>query len=99
MPLLSISFLMAPNRVTFNANCSQFTADRSLFTVNSYLRTREAALPATFVEKVLARTSGHEHVVVGQIVDASPDVILSHDNTAAISKIFRALGQARVRYP
>ncbi|MBI5876911.1 MAG: homoaconitate hydratase family protein [Chloroflexi bacterium] len=56
-------------------------------------------MPATFVEKVLARTSGQRAVVVGQIVDASPDVILSHDNTAAISKIFRALGQARVRYP
>ncbi len=53
----------------------------------------------TFVEKVLARTSGQREVVAGQIVDASPDVILTHDNTAAISKIFRALGQERVKYP
>jgi 3-isopropylmalate/(R)-2-methylmalate dehydratase large subunit len=53
----------------------------------------------TFVEKVLARTSGQSEVVPGQIVDASPDVILTHDNTAAISKIFKALGQAKVKYP
>lgn len=53
----------------------------------------------TFVEKVLARTSGQSAVVPGQIVDASPDVILTHDNTAAISKIFKALGQAKVKYP
>lgn len=53
----------------------------------------------TFVEKVLARTSGQREVVAGQIVDASPDVILTHDNTAAIAKIFRALGQERVKYP
>src|SRR5262245_24684744 len=53
----------------------------------------------TFVEKVLARTSGQRAVVAGQIVDASPDVILTHDNTAAISKIFRAFGQERVKYP
>ncbi len=53
----------------------------------------------TFAEKVLARASGQREVVAGQIVDASPDVILTHDNTAAISKIFRALGQERVKYP
>jgi 3-isopropylmalate/(R)-2-methylmalate dehydratase large subunit len=53
----------------------------------------------TFVEKILARTSGQREVVVGQIVDASPDVILTHDNTAAINRIFKALGQARVKYP
>jgi len=53
----------------------------------------------TFVEKVLARASGQRELVAGQIVDASPDVILTHDNTAAISKIFRALGRERVRFP
>src|SRR6476619_6652018 len=53
----------------------------------------------TFAEKALARASGEESVVAGQIVDARPDVILSHDNTAAISKIFRALGVARVKTP
>src|SRR5436190_7377173 len=53
----------------------------------------------TFAEKALARASGQSSVVAGQIVDARPDVILSHDNTAAIWKIFRALGVERVQHP
>lgn len=54
---------------------------------------------STFAEKALARASGQSTVVAGQIVDARPDVILSHDNTAAIWKIFRALGVERVKNP
>ena len=53
----------------------------------------------TFAEKALARAAGLPEVVAGQIVDAVPAVALSHDNTAAISKIFRALGVERVKYP
>lgn len=53
----------------------------------------------TFAEKALARASGQAQVVAGQIVDAAPDVVMSHDNTAAIAKFFRALGVERVRYP
>ncbi len=53
----------------------------------------------TFAEKALARASGQREVVVGQIVDAVPDVALSHDNTAAIAKIFRSLGIDQVKYP
>ncbi len=53
----------------------------------------------TLAEKALARAAGQREVVAGQIVDAAPDVALSHDNTAAISKIFRALGVERVKYP
>ena len=40
----------------------------------------------TFAEKILAIKSGKESVVAGEIVTVSPDVVLSHDNTAAISK-------------
>ncbi len=54
---------------------------------------------SAFAEKALARASGNSAVVAGQIVDARPDVILSHDNTAAIWKIFNALGVARVKHP
>lgn len=50
----------------------------------------------TFAEKALARAAGVPAVVPGQIVDARPDVALSHDNTAAILRIFRQLGVARV---
>ncbi len=53
----------------------------------------------TFAEKALARAAGLNEVVPGQIVDAVPDVVMSHDNAAAISKIFRALGVERVKYP
>ncbi len=53
----------------------------------------------TFAEKALARASGQPRVVAGQIVDAVPDVALSHDNSAAIARILRAIGVERVRYP
>ena len=53
----------------------------------------------TFVEKILARNAGLERVRPGQVIDATPDVALSHDNSAAIAKIFYQLGLERVRYP
>lgn len=53
----------------------------------------------TFAEKALARAAGLTEVVPGQVVDARPDVALSHDNTAAILRIFRQLGVSRVRFP
>jgi homoaconitate hydratase family protein len=39
---------------------------------------------STFAQKVLARASGFEQVVPGQIVTVKPDHLLTHDNTAAI---------------
>jgi 3-isopropylmalate/(R)-2-methylmalate dehydratase large subunit len=53
----------------------------------------------TFAEKALARAAGLAEVVPGQVVDAQPDVALSHDNTAAILRIFCQLGINRVRFP
>ncbi len=53
----------------------------------------------TFAQKALARASGLDHVAVGQIVDAEPDLVLSHDNTAAIGRFFASLGPSRVRCP
>lgn len=53
----------------------------------------------TFAEKALARASGQAEVTAGQIVDARPDRILSHDNTAAIYRLFRQLGVDRVKDP
>jgi homoaconitate hydratase family protein len=38
----------------------------------------------TFAQKVLARASGNDSVVPGQIVAVKPDHLLTHDNTAAI---------------
>ncbi len=53
----------------------------------------------TFAEKALARAAGLPGTVAGQVVDARPDVVFSHDNTAAIAKIFRAIGLERVAIP
>jgi 3-isopropylmalate/(R)-2-methylmalate dehydratase large subunit len=53
----------------------------------------------TFAEKALARGAGLETVRAGQVVDVEPDVVLSHDNTAAIYQIFKRIGVERVRHP
>jgi len=53
----------------------------------------------TFVEKILARKAGLGEVVPGQIVEVTPDLGMSHDNAAAIRRIFRKLGVERVRDP
>ena len=53
----------------------------------------------TFAEKALARAAGQASVSTGQIVDAQPDAILSHDNTAAIFRLFKQLGIERVKNP
>jgi len=53
----------------------------------------------TFAEKVLARKAGLESVVPGQIVTVRPDKLLTHDNTAAISRKFRQIGVERMADP
>ena len=53
----------------------------------------------TFAQKALARAAGLAFVEVGQVVDARPDIVLSHDNTAAIRRIWQEFGQARVLIP
>ena len=53
----------------------------------------------TFAEKALARAAGLPHTVARQVVDARPDVALSHDNTAPIARIFRAIGLEKVAIP
>jgi 3-isopropylmalate/(R)-2-methylmalate dehydratase large subunit len=53
----------------------------------------------TFVQKALARAAGLDTVMVGQVVDVRPDVVLSHDNSAAIRRTWLEFGQARVAIP
>jgi 3-isopropylmalate/(R)-2-methylmalate dehydratase large subunit len=53
----------------------------------------------TFAEKVLARNAGLASVQSGQVIDVFPDLVLSHDNTAAIVRIFREIGVERVKHP
>jgi 3-isopropylmalate/(R)-2-methylmalate dehydratase large subunit len=49
----------------------------------------------TFSEKVLGKKAGKE-VVPGEIVEVEPDIAMSHDNTAAISKIFYNIGVDKI---
>jgi 3-isopropylmalate/(R)-2-methylmalate dehydratase large subunit len=53
----------------------------------------------TFAQKAIARAAGLPDAAVGQIVDVRPDLILSHDNTAAIAAMFYRLGLKKVRDP
>jgi len=54
----------------------------------------------TFAEKALARAAGLAAAHAGEIVEVVPDRILSHDNTAAIARIFYdELGAERVADP
>jgi 3-isopropylmalate/(R)-2-methylmalate dehydratase large subunit len=46
----------------------------------------------TFAEKILAKRAGLAKAVPGQIVEITPDVALSHDNSAAIRGIFEKMG-------
>ena len=55
--------------------------------------------PMSFAQKAIARAAGLEHVEVGQVVDVRPDVVLSHDNTAAIRQLWLEFGQDRVVIP
>lgn len=52
--------------------------------------------PQTFAQKALARAAGLDSVEVGEIVDARPNVALSHDNSAAIRQIWLQFGQSKV---
>ena len=60
---------------------------------------RPADMARTFAQKALARAAGEVAVAVGEIVDARPDIALSHDNTAPIAEIWRQFGQDRVVIP
>ncbi|MCY4525424.1 MAG: aconitase family protein, partial [Anaerolineaceae bacterium] len=54
---------------------------------------------ASFSQKVLARNVGRAQVRPGEVLDVTPDVVLSHDNSAAIIRIFRQLPQKELRFP
>lgn len=53
----------------------------------------------TFVEKALARAAGVATARAGDVLVVQPDLVFSHDNTAAISRIFAEIGAARVFDP
>jgi 3-isopropylmalate/(R)-2-methylmalate dehydratase large subunit len=56
-------------------------------------------MPFTFAEKILAKKARLSKTVPGQIVQITPDVILSHDNTAPIYGLFQQMGGVKVYNP
>lgn len=56
-------------------------------------------MPQTFAEKILAKKAGLDSSVPGQIVEITPDVALSHDNTAPIFGLFQRMGGKKVYDP
>jgi 3-isopropylmalate dehydratase large subunit len=53
----------------------------------------------TFAEKILAAKAGLDEVIPSQIVTIKPDYVMSHDNSAAISDKFKAIGLKKVYNP
>lgn len=53
----------------------------------------------TLIEKIIAKASQKSEVKKGEIVFVTPYRILSHDNSAAISKIFAKIGAKKVWDP
>ncbi|HEX9933923.1 MAG TPA: 3-isopropylmalate dehydratase large subunit [bacterium] len=52
--------------------------------------------PQTVAQKILARKSCKPDVSSGEIVEAEPDAVMSHDNAALVIKQFREIGVERV---
>ena len=53
----------------------------------------------TFAEKLLALKAGKKKTVPGEIVEVTPDVCMTHDNTAYIAQTFKKIGVERVVHP
>ncbi|MFN8447542.1 MAG: aconitase family protein [Anaerolineae bacterium] len=53
----------------------------------------------TFAEKVLARAAGVSETRAGDVLDVRADVRFSHDNTAAIRRIFEQIGAPGIVRP
>ena len=49
----------------------------------------------TVAEKILARVSGEADARAGDIIEASPDLVMSHENTFLVNKAFAELGPKR----
>jgi 3-isopropylmalate/(R)-2-methylmalate dehydratase large subunit len=53
----------------------------------------------TVVQKIFARHLGLPEVPVGQIYDITPDLVFSHDNSAAIIRLFNTIGVDKLYDP
>ena len=53
----------------------------------------------TFAEKALARAAGVAAARGGDVLDVAPDLVFSHDNSAAILRIFNEIGAPGIAIP
>lgn len=53
----------------------------------------------TFAEKALARAAAVPSARAGDILDVTPDLMFSHDNSAAIRRTFAEMGASRIARP
>lgn len=53
----------------------------------------------TFAEKMLARATGVSAARAGDVLDVRPTLVFSHDNSAAIRRIFLETGATRIAHP
>src|SRR5690606_12443383 len=53
----------------------------------------------TFAEKALARAAGVASAQAGDVLDVAPDLVFSHDNSAAILRIFNEIGAPGIARP
>ncbi len=59
----------------------------------------EEIMGQSLTQKILARGAGKKTVAVSEIVDVTPDVVMSHDNTSAIAATFKKIGVSRIDNP
>jgi homoaconitate hydratase family protein len=48
--------------------------------------------PQTIAQKILSQKAGRTFVAAGEIIEAEPDAVMSHDNAALVIKQFRGIG-------
>ena len=56
-------------------------------------------MPSTIAEKILAKKSGKDKVVPGEIVYVEPDLAMSHDNAGLVIRQFKQIGVPKVWNP
>lgn len=73
----------------------QVVAFRNATSSNSLTWFESSVAGKTIAEKILGRTSGDSEARAGKVVEASPDLVMSHENTFLVNKAFAEFGLSR----
>ena len=79
----------------FRLNVFCLSANISFY-IHKSTRQEDMSLSLTFVQKALAINIGAKSVVPGQIIEASPDGAMSHENAGLVIKQFKEMGAEKV---